>query len=125
MTKYSIGTGSMICVCAAQGFIKSPTGDKGLQPCNDHEVGIDLSIFRCFDLSAEFIHVCQRLIFSSYKRVRFWKKLVFYTNRRDVALFQFLNKPAHVVEIAVSSITVKQNGNSSSIAHEFEHIQHL
>ena len=100
-----------------------PAIEGRLDSCDEAKIGVGLSIFTRFDLSAEFMNVGQRLSIPLEKAIRFRKLFVLNADGCNFALLQFTDQPLHVIEIAIAGIPIlSRTPNCAEIANPLAHI---
>ena len=80
-----------------------------------------MSIFACSNFAAEFSDRGKFLSATFKERVSFREDLVFKADTSNAALLELLDESTGIVVVTISGITIKQNRDSCSVAHEFEH----
>ncbi len=121
----SVGAGLAVRLGAAQGLVHAPTRDQRLHPSDDDEIRILLAVLSGADLALKLGDVGQRLAMAVDEAVGFGEQLVLDAHAGDAPLLQLLHQAAHVVEVAVASVAVDEDGNAARIGHELQHVHHL
>ena len=123
--QHGVSAGLAVGFAATQGFVQPPAGNERLDPGHDAEVVILLRILAGLDLAAKTVEIFERLLLTLDEAVGLRKQLVLDAHAGDLALLQLVYQPAHVVEVAVTGVTVEQDRNTGRVGHEFERVHHL
>ena len=125
MYQDGIGPGCAISLGPLQGLIHAPARDQCLHPCNNAKIRVLPAVFTGPDLAAKFINIGQGLFLAVNEAVGLGEFLVFNADAGYAALFELSDQAPHVVEVAVTGITVQQDRDIRGVGHEFQHVDDL
>ena len=86
---------------------------------------VGLDIFARRDFAAELVDVGQRLTVAGNKAVGLRKQLVLNADAGNAALFKLTHQTAHVVEVPVAGVAIKEDWDLRDVGHELSHVDHL